>query len=155
MIDWITGHLVADGAFHITAYNSFCCAFLTITLLLESRFSIRQRMLEFFGEISYGLYLVHQLCFDFFDHVMPKIWPAISDGHGHFGLMVVRFLTAGGLAVGLSTVSRRYYEDPILRLKDRLAPSEHVKPPGKLAPNASGDCPAEDIGVLSNPQSAA
>lgn len=112
-------------------------------------------MLEFFGEISYGLYLVHMLCFDFYDRMMPKIWPAISDAHGHFGLMVVRFLTAGTLAVGLSTVSRRYYEDPILRLKDRLAPSELEKTAGEVAPNPSTDRPADDIGGLSNSQSAA
>ena len=155
MLDRIAGHIVADGAFHITAYNSFCCACVTVALLLGSRFSIRLRMLEFFGEISYGLYLVHVLCFDFYDHVMPKIWPAISDGHGHFGLMVVRFLAAGTLAVGLATVSRRYYEDPILRLKHRLAPSELGKTAGEPEPNPSGVWPAGDIGELSNPESAA
>jgi len=151
LLDRIVGHVVADGSFHITAFNSFCCACVTVTLLLGSRFSIRQRMLEFFGEISYGLYLVHMLCFDFYDRVMPKIWPAISDGHGHFGLMVVRFLTVSAVAVGLSTVSRRYYEDPILRLKGRLAPSEQGKTAGELPPKLSGVCPAEDIGALSIP----
>jgi len=155
LLDRIVGHVVADGSFHMTAFNSFCCACVTVTLLLGSRFSIRQRMLEFFGEISYGLYLVHMLCFDFYDHMMPKIWPAISDGHGHFGLMVVRFLAVSTVAVGLSTVSRRYYEDPILRLKDRLAPSEQGKTAGEPAPNPSSNWPADDIGELSNPQSAA
>lgn len=150
-----TWHIVTDGAFHLTGYNSLCCACVTVALLLGSRFSIHQRVLEFFGEISYGLYLVHMLCFDFYDRMMPRIWPAIADGHGHFGVMVVRFLTAGALAVGLSTVSRRYYEDPILRLKDRLAPSERGKTVGEGAPNPSGERPADDIGGLSDPQSAA
>jgi peptidoglycan/LPS O-acetylase OafA/YrhL len=69
--------------------------------------------------------------------------------------MVGRFLIAGGLAVGLAAISRRYYEDPILRLKDRLAPSEQRKTAGEIASNPSGDRPEENTLALSNPQSAA
>jgi peptidoglycan/LPS O-acetylase OafA/YrhL len=123
LIDRVVGHTLAGGALHITAYNSFCMGIVITTLQLGRRYTIRQPLLEFFGNISYGLYLVHMLCFDFYDHVMPKIWPVMANGKGHFGVMVFRFVVGGGLAVGIATVSRRFYEDPILRLKERLAPS--------------------------------
>jgi len=125
LIDRVFGRdsALAGGALHITGYNGFFASLVTATLLLGSRFSIRQPVLEFFGEISYGLYLVHMLCFDFYDHFAPKIWPHLANGTGHFGVMVVRFTVGGALAIAIATVSRRYYEEPFLRLKHRLAPS--------------------------------
>jgi len=34
----------------------------------------------------------------------------------------IRLLICGGIAVGIAWLSRRYFEEPFLRLKSRLAP---------------------------------
>ena len=122
LIDHIAEHTIAGGALHVTGINSFYASIVTATILLGSRFGIRLRGLEFFGDISYGLYLVHPLCFDLYDHFSPKFWVAMADGRGNFGVMTFRLLAVSSLAIALATVSRRFYEERFLRLKGRLAP---------------------------------
>lgn len=83
--------------------------------------AMRWRVLEFFGEISYGLYLYHLLVFWGVEWllnngVIPRWKVDLLQG------LSVRFLICGGIAVGIAWVSRRYVEEPFLRLKVRLAP---------------------------------
>ena len=127
LIDRVVGHTIAGGALHVTGINSFYACVVTAAILVGSRFGIRQRGLEFFGDISYGLYLVHPLCFDLYDHFFPKIWPAMADGAGNFGVMAFRLLVVSSMAIALATVSRWFYEERFLRLKNRLAPSSEAK----------------------------
>ena len=73
------------------------------------------RGIVFLGNISYGLYLIHLLLLQIYDRAFGK-------GFEHDrGLLVVRFLVANGVAVGVAMASRRWFEDPILRLKGRIA----------------------------------
>jgi peptidoglycan/LPS O-acetylase OafA/YrhL len=70
--------------------------------------------LLFFGEISYGLYLIHMLCGMGYDHLF---------GNGyltHSGALLVRFVVANGIAILLATLSKQYFENPIMRLKERI-----------------------------------
>jgi peptidoglycan/LPS O-acetylase OafA/YrhL len=70
--------------------------------------------LLFFGEISYGLYLIHMLCEMGYDRL---------SGNGyltHPGALLFRFAVANGLAILLATLSKRYFENPIMRLKQRI-----------------------------------
>jgi peptidoglycan/LPS O-acetylase OafA/YrhL len=113
---------LAGGALHITALNLLCSAMVGAALLLgtsEWSFLAEHRMLRFFGEISYGLYLLHMLVFNIFDNLQYQFLPHSSSFKGHFGIMVVRFLICGSLAIGSAFISRRYFEEPFLRLKDR------------------------------------
>ena len=73
------------------------------------------RVFVFFGEISYGLYLIHMLLLQMYDRVLGAGFK--SD----WRLLLVRFMVANGIAVGIAVLSRRFFEDPILRLKSRLA----------------------------------
>lgn len=123
LIDRVAGYTLAGGSLHITGYNSFFMALVTSALLIGSRVSFHQPVLEFFGDISYGLYLVHMLCFSLYDHITESMWPALANRSGGFGIMVCRFVIVGSAAIALAAVSRRYYEEPILRLKDKFAPS--------------------------------
>ena len=91
-------------------------------LLAGSRWgeAARSRFLEFFGEISYGLYLYHLLVFSGFEWLLNKgiirrlhIDPMLG--------LTIRLLVCGGIAVGIAYLSRRYIEEPFLRLKSRLA----------------------------------
>jgi peptidoglycan/LPS O-acetylase OafA/YrhL len=38
----------------------------------------------------------------------------------HAGALLVRFVTANGVAVLLATLSKRYFENPIMRLKEKI-----------------------------------
>jgi len=91
-------------------------------LLVGNRWgeAARCRLLEFFGEISYGLYLYHLLVFSGFEWLLNKgiirrlhIDPMLG--------LTIRLLVCGGIAVGIAYLSRRYIEEPFLRLKSRLA----------------------------------
>jgi peptidoglycan/LPS O-acetylase OafA/YrhL len=77
-------------------------------------------VLIFFGNISYGLYMVHLLIFSRYDRFMPRVLPkSLSQPNSWPGLWL-RFAIAGAVAVGISYLSRRYFEEPFLRLKDKL-----------------------------------
>ena len=75
--------------------------------------------LKFFGEISYGLYLVHRVTFDVVDHAGRKLFPATFATTWHMGQVAIRFVIGGALAVLLAFLSRWYFEERRLRLKHR------------------------------------
>lgn len=115
-------HPLAGGALHITALNLLCTATVGGALLLGTsswRFLVQSRTLRFFGEISYGLYLLHMLVFNIFDNLQHQFFPQMPSFRGHFAVMAIRFLICGNLAIGLAFLSRCYFEEPFLRLKDR------------------------------------
>ena len=70
-------------------------------------------------------YLIHVLCFDLYDHYSARFWPSWQGREGNFGLIMLRFLASVALAIAIAFLSRRYFEEPFLRLKDRLAPTGH------------------------------
>lgn len=82
---------------------------------------VNSRVLRFLGYISYGLYLIHLLVFSGYDRLVAHIAPGMSESLGLSGALWVRFFAAGSAAVAISTLSRRYFESPFLRLKARIA----------------------------------
>jgi peptidoglycan/LPS O-acetylase OafA/YrhL len=106
--------------------DTFFVGLLLLFLLLGSgsrRNLVNNSVLQFFGYISYGLYLVHPLIFRLYDKFTQMFWPRLQPSVLHFDLVVVRFVVVGAVAIGMSHVSRKYYEEWFLRLKDRLAPA--------------------------------
>jgi peptidoglycan/LPS O-acetylase OafA/YrhL len=81
---------------------------------------VAPRLLVFFGNISYGLYIFHLVIFSMYDRVMPRLLPPSLIGSNLWGLVWLRFTIAATVAVGVSYLSRRYFEEPFLRLKDKL-----------------------------------
>ena len=75
-------------------------------------------VLVFFGDISYGLYLVHLLLLQIYDRAFGKGF------NSDWRLMLLRFGVVNGCAVLIATVSRRWFEDPILRLKSKIAAAQ-------------------------------
>ncbi len=75
--------------------------------------------LRFYGYISYGLYLVHWACFLLFNEIADRNAPPLSV------LTAPRLLGRFGISFAITTIlcylSRRYYEEFFLRLKDRFA----------------------------------
>ena len=88
---------------------------LMLCLFRERRLPEWMRVLVFFGDISYGLYLIHLLLLQIYDRRFGTGFAA------DWRLMLVRFLAVNGVAVGIAVVSRRWFEDPILRMKSRIA----------------------------------
>jgi peptidoglycan/LPS O-acetylase OafA/YrhL len=83
-------------------------------------------IMNFFGKISYGLYLYHLMVFMGYDWVAKKV-----DLKFRFNLTLweqawARMVIASAAAIVVACLSRRYFEEPFLRLKDRLRerPSE-------------------------------
>ena len=72
------------------------------------------RFLLFFGEISYGLYLIHTLCEMGYDRLFGDGYLTNADA------LLVRFVVANGIAILLAALSKRYFEDLIMRLKERI-----------------------------------
>jgi peptidoglycan/LPS O-acetylase OafA/YrhL len=91
----------------------------SVVVLMLSLFRERRppgwlRLFVFFGDISYGLYLVHQLLFQLYDRAFGLSFRT------DWRLLAVRFAVAGGAAVAVAVASKRWFEDPILRMKSRI-----------------------------------
>jgi peptidoglycan/LPS O-acetylase OafA/YrhL len=80
-------------------------------------------VLKFYGDISYGLYLIHLFVFERYDRLVRHFWPQVWPWTGGFPIGTLRFLICAGLATGLALLSRRYFEEPFLRMKTRFGPS--------------------------------
>lgn len=131
LIDELGGQRIEGGALQITGINAFFASLLVTALMMGSRFGIRFRVLEFFGDISYGVYLVHTLFFDIYDTTARKYFPGLAPEHLNFPRASLRFLLVAAVTVAAATLSRWQFEERFLRLKDRLAT------PGSPDPRAS------------------
>ncbi len=121
----LTRQSLLGAAFQSTLVNTFFVGLLLLFLLLGTsswKQLVNSSVLRFFGYISYGLYLVHPMIFRVYDKMTRMFWPWMQPSVGHFGLIEIRFVVAATAAVGLSYMSRKYYEGWFLRLKERLAP---------------------------------
>ena len=82
------------------------------------------------GGIFYGIYLFHALLgHAFTDHLFDPVWKAIP--FGEFGPLeklrwhswLVKLPLYSGLSIAVAAASHRWFESPILRLKDRWFPA--------------------------------
>jgi peptidoglycan/LPS O-acetylase OafA/YrhL len=84
---------------------------------------VNNAALRFVGRISYGLYLVHLLVFRLYDKLCRRLLPSLIPMDSHFSSLVLRFAVAGGGAIVIAYLSRRFFEERFLRLKDRWSPA--------------------------------
>lgn len=109
--------------FRETAIDLFFTGIVGATLLVgTSRWKsiVNIRPLQFLGKISYGVYLIHMLVFEVVLHYTNLYWPEFVPSAGRFGAIAMQFCIAGSLTIGIAYFSRRFFEEPFLRLKDRL-----------------------------------
>ena len=83
----------------------------------------RWGVLRFFGEISYGLYLIHMLVFSLGDAIATRYGLSWTATTATPQLVVTRFLVLGGFAVAVALLSRRTLEAYFLRMKGSEAPT--------------------------------
>jgi len=116
----LRGSRLLGSTLRETALNLFFAGALSGTLLAGTsrwRAIVNRPMLQFFGDISYGVYLMHVLVFDLEAHILKRFFPNMANVAGHFGLMVLFFSIAGGFTVAIAYVSRWHFEEPFLRMK--------------------------------------
>jgi peptidoglycan/LPS O-acetylase OafA/YrhL len=105
--------------------------------------------LKFFGYISYGLYLIQLLIFNLYDRAAAAYWPWLQPSVGHFRLILLRFVMVSTVAIAFSYLSRKYYGDWFLRLKDRASSADLKQPaavPQEPEPSLTAKVAARDVG---------
>ncbi|HEV3218394.1 MAG TPA: acyltransferase [Candidatus Acidoferrales bacterium] len=78
-------------------------------------------ILRFFGRISYGLYLIHPLCILWVPPLLHRFAPSLFAGVTLWRAIWLAFVPSLFAAVAISYLSRRFFEEPFLRLKDKLS----------------------------------
>ena len=127
------------AALQLTVLNlAFGGALLLVLLLGTSQWKryVNSPVLGFFGYISYGLYLIHLLVFRIYDRLAQLVWAPLQPRDGQFGLIVLRFVCVFALSTGLAYLSRTFFEERFLRLKQPLAPGERRT--GRLPSSSRG-----------------
>ncbi len=61
------------------------------------------------------------LVFYWYDDLVRSHWTNLQPTDGKSYLALIRFVVAGGIATDLAFLSRRFFEEKFLRLKDRFA----------------------------------
>lgn len=102
-------------------YNLFTCIFFALFIhsicLNNFGFEIKNKYLNYFGEISYGLYLYHIIIINFVVFLFMKLRP-IQVFNDIITLILINVLTYG-LTIFVSHLSYKYFESYFLKLKDK------------------------------------
>jgi peptidoglycan/LPS O-acetylase OafA/YrhL len=121
----LTRNQLLGAALQFTTINGFFAGILLLFLLAgtsNARRYVNLSLLRFLGYLSYGLYLNHLLAFRIYDRLCRHYLPQFIPSNGHFALVLLRFALASGGAIGTAYLSRRFFEERFLRLKDSLVP---------------------------------
>jgi peptidoglycan/LPS O-acetylase OafA/YrhL len=128
----LTRNRILGAALQLSIVHAFFAGVLLLFLLAGSgsgkRF-VNNGVLRFLGYISYGLYLDHILVFRLYDRFWRRYAPQWIPSSGHFSLVLLRFFLAGGAAIAVAYISRRFYEERFLRMKDSLVPQPETQVP--------------------------
>jgi len=120
-----TRNRLLGAGLQYTLITVVCAGILLLFLLVgtsRAKSFVNVSPLRFLGYISYGLYLNHFLAFRVYDLMCRRYFPSLLPSSGHFALVVLKFALAGGGAIAVAYLSRKYYEERFLRLKDSLVP---------------------------------
>jgi len=114
---------IIGATFQILPWNILFSGIVLLTLIVGTgkwKRIVLCRWLRYIGYISYGLYLINLLVFYEFDKTIKHFSPALDiTFHQTLSGLVLRFLLAGGIAVLIASLSRKYFEGFFLKLKDR------------------------------------
>ena len=111
---------VAASALRYTQAQFFFAAAMAMALAYRGTGAtafLRTRFAKFTAGLSYCIYLIHLSLGDGYYGLLH--WMGFNDV-AHFGIpgaVAVRFLVIGAATFGLAALSKRYLEDPVLKLK--------------------------------------
>jgi peptidoglycan/LPS O-acetylase OafA/YrhL len=83
------------------------------------KYLVQPRSIRFLGEISYGLYLIHVLIFQLLDWAAARYWKNQILASS-FQWLLLRLILAGSVSILLAFLSRKYFEERFLRMKNRF-----------------------------------
>jgi peptidoglycan/LPS O-acetylase OafA/YrhL len=104
-----------------TVLNIFFAGLIVLFLLIGTskwQFLVNRPLLQFIGEISYGVYLIHMLMFDLVDRWLPASVSSLANGNWHFEFILLRFCLGAGATIVVAYLSRRYFEEFFLKFKN-------------------------------------
>jgi peptidoglycan/LPS O-acetylase OafA/YrhL len=108
-------------------WNLWCGGLLGIFLLVGSgpgKKWVAPKVLIFFGQISYGLYLYHLFVFQLYHWIAKRTGFETRLDLSLWARTWCYMLFAGLSAIAVAYLSRKYFEEPFLRLKDRWTPKQ-------------------------------
>lgn len=85
---------------------------------------LRWRFAKLSGDLSYCIYLVHLTVGDLFQEALQKLGVDL----GPYGTWIVRSIVVVGASFGLALLSRKFLEEPALRLKRYFEYSRKLPP---------------------------
>jgi peptidoglycan/LPS O-acetylase OafA/YrhL len=115
---------LAGAALLLTSAHLLFLSIVGFALLLGSsrwKSLVNFRFFSFYGEISYGLYLIHWLIFVGYDAIAVRWAAPLAGFYGNFRLLTFRFFCVAATASLLAWLSRRFYEERFLQMKSRFS----------------------------------
>lgn len=124
----MTRSTAAGGALQSEPFLFLFAALLLLSLQYGSQPLVFRltKPLRFFGYVSYGLYLLHLIGFKIYQDLFSDLGHPVQQLGA--APMLLRFCAVLAATTLVCFLSRRYFEEYFLRLKDRLVP---YKSPGK------------------------
>jgi peptidoglycan/LPS O-acetylase OafA/YrhL len=96
----------------------FCIIILNVAVNERSLLKLRSRAFILLGNISYAMYLLHEIAIG---AVMRVITSTTGSQFGDIWSNIALYLGATVLTIGLATLAYKFYELPFLRMKNRYA----------------------------------
>jgi len=90
---------------------------------------LRSRFARFTAGLSYCIYLIHSALGDAYYWLLGSMQFNDVDRFGGVGALVIRSLVIGTVTFGLAVLSKKFLEDPFLRLKRYFSYPDSVKTP--------------------------
>jgi peptidoglycan/LPS O-acetylase OafA/YrhL len=134
-----TRNRLLGAGLQYTTITAMCAGVLLLFLLVgtsSAKSYVNFSPLRFLGYLSYGLYLNHLLAFRIYEWTCRRYFPNLVPSSGRFELVLLKFALGGGGAIAIAYLSRRFFEERFLRLKDSLVPT--APGPGGKRGNAVG-----------------
>jgi peptidoglycan/LPS O-acetylase OafA/YrhL len=122
IVSWSCIFLIAINKFHIASIiDGEIVSIISVFLILgqitkrNNIINLENKVCDFIGRISYGIYVIHPLLIFYFAKLMGRF-----ETHSFFNYLLVYSLIMAGTII-LAYYSYEYYEKKFLKLKERFA----------------------------------
>jgi len=93
----------------------FCWLIINVSVNSGSLLKLENRVLDYLGKISYGIYM-YQMCIIF---GVVLVFKKLHFGNDYLSMIIYNFIVVA-LLVGLAALSKHFFEDYFLRLKHKF-----------------------------------